>query len=865
MKSVLTFFFLLLINASFGQVTNVKTGVWSDLTIWNNHTLPTDTTNIVLSYDIIIDINASCKSLHTNGHKVTVQPGITFNVIGNNKVVIDIDGNVYNTVTIGRQVWMKENLDVSHYRNGDPIPQVQDSTVWGYLTTGAWCYYQNNTANGTVYGKLYNWYAVNDPRGLAPEGWHVPSDSEWITLTDYLGGPLEAGGRIKEAGTTHWLSPNSGADNSTGFTGLPGGFRRYDGVFLGNGDLGGWWSSTKLDTLYVLDFFLTFNLRDVTTSSDFRLHGYSVRCINNTINNQSKLHLYSVTPSHVTKSTAISGGNITDAGSSPIIVRGVCWNKSGNPTVSDNKTNDGSGAGIFTSNITGLDSNTSYYVRAYAINSTDTAFGNQLTFSTVQNQEFITIGTQTWMTTNLNVSTYGNGDTIPQVKDSVVWQTLTTGAWCYYGNNSGNGTVYGKLYNWYAMNDPRRLAPVGWHVPSDLEWTKLTDYLGGLLVAGGKMKETGTSHWVTPNTGADNASGFLGLPGGTRNRQPYNFASIGYTASWWSDTTFPGDIYFSSARSLSYSSSNVIVGGVIDNSRSNGYSVRCIKDTILNQPSLLTIPLSSITKISAVSGGNVFDNGGSSIVARGVCWNKSGNPTVSDNKTNDGSGLGSFKSNILGLDSNTTYYMRSYAVNNTNTAYGNQFIFTTEGNLESVTIGTQTWKLKNLDMVTYRNGDTIPEVQDSATWASLTTGAWCYYQNNSAYGPIYGKLYNWYAVNDPRGLAPSGWHIPSDAEWITLTNFIGTTLTGGKMKEAGTNHWLSPNISADNSSGFTALPGGFRVGAFKYIYTQGSWWSSSIDSNTEGAWIRTLGSNYATIYRDPYYKYSGLSVRCVRD
>src|SRR5690606_33259564 len=110
----------------------------------------------------------------------------------------------------------------------DVIPQVTDPTIWGNLTTGAWCYYNNDPANEIIYGKLYNWYAVNDPRGLAPVGWHIPSDSEWTILTDYLGGFEVAGGKMKETGTTHWANPNIGADNSSGFTGLPGGYRAYN-------------------------------------------------------------------------------------------------------------------------------------------------------------------------------------------------------------------------------------------------------------------------------------------------------------------------------------------------------------------------------------------------------------------------------------------------------------------------------------------------------------------------------------------------------------------------------------------------------------------------------------------------------------
>lgn len=137
--------------------------------------------------------------------------------------VTDYDGNVYQTVLIGDQCWMMENLKVTHYRNGDPIPHVTDGVTWGNLTSGAYCNYNNDEGNVATYGRLYNWYAVDDSRNIAPAGWHVPSDAEWQTLVDYLGGDAVAGGKMKEAGTTHWASPNTGATNESGFTALPGG------------------------------------------------------------------------------------------------------------------------------------------------------------------------------------------------------------------------------------------------------------------------------------------------------------------------------------------------------------------------------------------------------------------------------------------------------------------------------------------------------------------------------------------------------------------------------------------------------------------------------------------------------------------
>ena len=174
---------------------------------------------------------------------------------------------------------MVKNLEVTTYRNGDPIPQVTDPAAWGLLSTGAWCYYNNNSANGPVYGKLYNWYAVNDPRGLAPAGWHVPSDAEWTTLSTCLGGDLIAGGPMKEIGTTHWTPPNTGATNTSGFTGLPGGFRGGRGSFYDVGNFGYWWSSTETSTTNAWNRTLYYNNGNINRLNDDKQDGFSVRCL----------------------------------------------------------------------------------------------------------------------------------------------------------------------------------------------------------------------------------------------------------------------------------------------------------------------------------------------------------------------------------------------------------------------------------------------------------------------------------------------------------------------------------------------------------------------------------------------------------
>jgi len=192
---------------------------------------------------------------------------------------VDIDSNIYPTVKIGDQWWMAENLKVTRYRNGDDIPIVTDDTEWKNLTTGAYCNYNNNSDNADIYGRLYNWYAVNDSRNIAPLGWHVPSDEEWQTLIDYLGGESVAGGKLKETGTTHWNSPNVGATNESGFAALPGGYRSSDGNFGSLGIYAFFWSSTESSSNGAWDRILYYYNANVYRNNYDKQCGFSLRLV----------------------------------------------------------------------------------------------------------------------------------------------------------------------------------------------------------------------------------------------------------------------------------------------------------------------------------------------------------------------------------------------------------------------------------------------------------------------------------------------------------------------------------------------------------------------------------------------------------
>lgn len=287
----------------------------------------------------------------------------------------------------------------------------------------------------------------------------------------------------------------------------------------------------------------------------------------------------------ITRYSATISSIVTDDGGSPISARGVCWSIHEFPDLSDFKTNDGSGSGKFTSLLTGLSANTTYNVCSYATNSLGTTYSNPLNLTTLPESGdtvididgniyyTVTIGTQVWLSKNLNTTRYRNGDSIPNDTISKNWLTSTTGSYSNFNNYPDNALIYGRLYNWFAVNDSRKIAPLGWHVASYKEWSKLVSYLGGERIAGGKLKETGTTHWLSPNTGATDEYGFKALPGGCFLPQPYGFYSLQVDGRWWTSTAEgDGGVWFTT---MFFNDINV-------NFHVNGqglwYSVRCVRD-----------------------------------------------------------------------------------------------------------------------------------------------------------------------------------------------------------------------------------------------------------------------------------------------
>ena len=310
--------------------------------------------------------------------------------------------------------------------------------------------------------------------------------------------------------------------------------------------------------------------------------------------------------SEITKTTAIGGGKMTLAITvndfneidSLVSTYGLCWSMNEHPTINDSKTiykpfwktnfKWDTVFCNFSCNMTNLIPDTKYFVRTYAINSDGVFYGNEISFVALPSASLevididgniyhtVTIDTKVWLVENLNTTRYRNGKLIESITDAAKWNEIRTGAYCDNNNEPGNSIKYGKLYNFYAIQDSSNIAPVGWHVATNEEWSKL--YLG-LANSGGMLKETGTTHWNEPNVGATNEIGFTALPGGARSSDgEYN--SVGTIGAWWTSTKIyinepnPYDMAVSYGIVNDYGQLNYYEG----NSFNNGFTIRCVRD-----------------------------------------------------------------------------------------------------------------------------------------------------------------------------------------------------------------------------------------------------------------------------------------------
>jgi uncharacterized protein (TIGR02145 family) len=296
---------------------------------------------------------------------------------------------------------------------------------------------------------------------------------------------------------------------------------------------------------------------------------------------------------------------------------------------------------------------------------------------------------------------------------------------------------------------------------------------------------------------------------------------------------------------------------------------------------ITTTAATSVTNITAISGGNITSNGGGTITASGICWAVTPNPEIGDAHTTETATTGAFSSSLTGLAEGTIYYVRAYVTNSAGTAYGNQVQLLTQmsdidGNIyNTVAIGTQIWMAENLATTKFNDDSDIPTETDNAAWAALTTPAYCWYNNNeTANKALYGAMYNWYAVGTT-DLCPTGWHVPTDADFAALEITLGMTQAqtiaynwrgtdqGTQLKN--TAGWTTGN--GTNTSGFSALPGGVRYygdGSFFELGNLSYWWSSTEVSGSN-AFYRRLDGNQTGVHREGAVKAAGKYVRCLKD
>ncbi|MBO7630357.1 MAG: fibrobacter succinogenes major paralogous domain-containing protein, partial [Bacteroidales bacterium] len=768
--------------------------------------------------------------------------------------VTDHEGNVYATVQIGDQCWMRENLRTKHFANGYEIIEGDTST-----TDIPYYYYPNNNEyNMAAYGLLYNAAAVqglyifsNDIdgaiQGICPSGWHLPSSTEWTQLANFVGSQNEyvCGSSSQNilkslASTTGWINSttdcavgnNPNDNNATGFNALPAGYCYGSNSFSGGfGTNATFWSSTHILDPYQkgwegINMSYNYPYRTGHQLWSSNPIGASVRCIRGmAIPFVSTLEING----NASTGTATCGGNVYIDGGSEVTARGVCWSTSPNPTIADSHTLDGSGLGSFNSNITGLTPGPVYYVRAYATNSGGTAYGEQVTFyipapifscgnaitdydgnkyNTVQ------IGNQCWMKENLRVTHYANGTSIEEGSNSSDTTPL------YYNPYYSFVGVGGLSYNkWAIMGDydtsntylynVQGICPDGWHVPNYDEWTQLVNYVrsrseyvcGGNSIAKALASTTGwrkdTTSCAVGNTSIDNnATGFSAFPTG----------SGGWNVSF-ATAYDPSDSYYPLCN-FRYDHS------YIDRYwTTNPYmSVRCLR--------------------------NVSPNGDTQPCP--------GTPTVTDKDGN-------------------TY--------------------------NTVKIGDQCWMRENLRTTKYADGSAI-----TAATGDGSTNPY-YYNNTSSSIPLAarGYLYNWSAVmngapsshaipSGVQGICPTGWHVPSDEEWEQLSVYVRNQnqfLCGNNSRYinkslAATEGWNNysgeccpgdQSVTMNNATGFSAVPAGQSYGiwvvdegTYAYFWTSTELTSTnvhywSVHYNYEGIGSTNLNNN----------KLKGYSVRCLRD
>ncbi len=594
----------------------------------------------------------------------------------------------------------------------------------------------------------------------------------------------------------------------------------------------------------------------------------------------------------ITQTSASCGGAVTYAGGAAVTAKGLCYGTSENPTTDDNTVAGGTGIGAFNGELTGLISNTTYYVRAYATNSVGTNYGEQQTFTTLP---YLTPTVEAVEPTDISYYSFTCGGNV---------------------TDSGTYTVTARGLCWATTPEPTVSNPyialgtgTGYFSHTFTELTPNTTYyvrayaVNSVGIAYSEQMEVTTLANTAPMVVTESASVLGVCQGNVTSDGGLEVTERGFCYSTYQNPTIYDNYIVAGSGTGTYTATlpDLVIGttyyvkAYATNDLGTTYGEQ-ISFTHYVLPTVTTSAISNNVAPSATSGGNVTNDGGATVTARGVCWSTSHNPTISSSKTTDGTGMGSFISSITGLTLGTTYYVRAYATNSVGTSYGSEVSFTADcpslltdydGNSYNIIrLGSQCWMKENLRTTKYADGTSIS--QGSST---STTGYWYYPNNSSSNKTTYGLLYNWKAVmrnsssssanpSGVQGICPTGWHVPSDAEWTQLTDYVSSqsqyqcnsNSTNIGKALAGTTGWNSSTTtcavgnapSQNNSTGFSALPAGVYDGTYYGFGSYAYFWSAT-EGDSSSAWRRNLYYDTAGVYRGYTNKRYGYSVRCLRD
>ncbi|MBL7104347.1 MAG: hypothetical protein ISS18_08445 [Bacteroidales bacterium] len=849
------------------------------------------------------------------GHGINIQIYPPYVFTCGDTVIDPRDGNTYTTVLIGEQCWMAENLNI-----GTRIDGTGDQTDNGIIEK--YCY-NNEDDSCNVYGGLYQWeelmqyLTTEGTQGICPEGWYLPTDDDWKILEGTVdsqfgvGDPIwdQGGWRGFDAGKnlkslTGWASNGNGTDNF-GFSALPGGVRTTSGFFATVGTNGYFWTSS-LDAGLAIERDMAYYFDGIDRSGNQQANGFSIRCIKG-IDNQAPNEPSNPKPEdgsvNISIDTTLSWSCSDPDGDA--LTYNIYFGTETNPPLIQTIHPDT----FYFPGILLYDTTYYWKIVAYDIH-WDSTEGPVWNFTTKsfscgevliderdgQSYNTVQIGDQCWLAENLNIGTRIDG--VNNQTDNQIIEK-----YCY-NDIEDSCDVYGGLYQWNEMmqyttiQGVQGICPSGWHLPTDTEWCTLENEVDAGTVscsatgwrgidAGGNLKETDTTHWSSPNTGATNSSGFTALPSGYRGTGG-DFLILTLVTNFWASSESGSNAW---GRDLDYTVAQV---RRLNHAKTYGFSVRCLKDeTAPNQPpSQPANPQpgdgSININIDTILSWSCSDPDGDDLTYN-IYFGTETNPSLIQTIHPDTF----YYPGILLYD--TTYYWKivAYDIYGDSTA-GDVWNFTTEvqpwqcgdtiidsrdGQVyNTVEIGTQCWMAENLNIGTMINGSNnqsqqYPEVIEK----------YCY-DDNTSNCDTYGGLYQWNEMmqytttQGVQGICPPDWHLPTDEEWKQLEGEVDSQYgypdpewdgTSWRGFDAGLNlksvsGWYSGGNGTD-PYGFTALPGGDRYtdGSFCGLTSDTYFWSSN-ESGSD-AWSRHLYYDVDGVYRYDFNKIYGFSVRCLKD